>query len=199
MAIQNEDINDEYIKKKLLREIPEKLNFPLFVKPSNSGSSLGISKVKDKSEIFRALREAFKIDSGILIEEGIDARELECGVIGKKEILISKVGEVSYNDEWYDYKSKYFGDNQIIIPAKISPEITKQIHEITIRSCKALNIFGFARVDFFLEKCSNKVFLNEINTIPGFTKKSMFPLLWEASGLNIDELVAKLVEISFDL
>ena len=199
LAIQNEDINDKNVKKKLVSEILKKLNFPVFVKPSNSGSSLGITKVKDRSEIFKALEKAFKVDSRILIEEGLEVREVECGVIGNKELVASKVGEVKYDKDWYDYESKYSRDNQIIIPAQINPEITKQIQEISIRSCKALNIFGFARVDFFLEKFSNKIFLNEINTIPGFTQKSMFPLLWEASGLNIDQLVAKLVGISLDL
>ena len=107
--------------------------------------------------------------------------------------------EISYSTDWYDYDSKYSMDNQIIIPADIDSQISKQIKDIAIRSCRALNIYGFARVDFFLEKISNKIFLNEINTIPGFTSKSMFPMLWNASGLNIDQLVAKLIDISSDL
>ena len=115
------------------------------------------------------------------------------------ELLASDVGEVKYESEWYDYDSKYNQNNNIIIPAEIDSKIKKEIKEIAIKSCRALNIFGFARVDFFLEKSTNKIFLNEINTIPGFTKNSMFPMLWKASGLKIEQLVAKLVDISLGL
>jgi len=181
-----------------LFKILKKLKFPVFVKPSNSGSSLGISKVKNESEILLALEKARGIDPRILIEEGLEVREIECGIIGNSKLLTSEIGEVNYESDWYDYDSKYHSNNKIIIPAEIDSKITKEIKEIAIESCRALNIFGFARVDFFLEKSSNKILLNEINTIPGFTKNSMFPMLWEASGLNIEQLVAKLVDISLD-
>ena len=105
---------------------------------------------------------------------------------------------MSYATDWYDYNSKYSIDNKVIIPADIDLQISEQIKDMAIRSCRALNIYGFARVDFFLERFSNKIFLNEINTIPGFTSKSMFPMLWNASGLNIDQLVVKLIDISSD-
>ena len=199
LVFQNEDLNDEEVKNKLASEILKKLNFPVFVKPSNSGSSLGISKVINESEILQALEKAWEIDPRILVEEGLEVREIECGIIGNSKLLTSEIGEVKYHSDWYDYDSKYNLNNKITIPAKIDPEIAKQIQNVAIQSCRALNIFGFARVDFFLEKHSNKVFLNEINTIPGFTSKSMFPMLWNASGLNIDQLVAKLVDISLDL
>ncbi len=199
LVFQNEDLNDKEVKNKLKNEILKKLNFPVFVKPSNSGSSLGISKVINESEIFQALEKAREIDPRILIEEGLEVREIECGIIGNSKLFTSKIGEVTYESDWYDYDSKYFSNNKIIIPAEIDSKITKEIKEIAIKSCKALNIFGFARVDFFLEKSSNKILLNEINTIPGFTKNSMFPMLWEASGLKIEQLVAKLVDISLDL
>ncbi len=199
LFFQNEDLNDEGVKKKLINEILEKLNFPIFVKPSNSGSSLGISKVINKSEVLQALEKAREIDPRILVEEGLEVREIECGIIGKSKLLTSEIGEVKYESDWYDYDSKYYSNNKITIPAEIDSEIAKEIKEIAIKSCRALNIFGFARVDFFLEKSSNKILLNEINTIPGFTKNSMFPMLWKASGLNIDQLVAKLVDISLDL
>ena len=175
------------------------MNFPVFVKPSNSGSSLGISKVIDEPEILPAIEKAWEIDQRILVEEGLEVREIECGIIGNSKLLTSEIGEVKYESDWYDYNSKYNLNNKIIIPAEIDSKITKQIKKIAIQSCKALDIFGFARVDFFLEKSSNKILLNEINTIPGFTKNSMFPMLWKASGLNIEQLVAKLVEISLDL
>ena len=199
LSIQNHDLNDEQVKDKLLSEITSSLKFPLFVKPSNSGSSLGISKVTNKSEILQALEKAWEIDPRILVEEGLEVREIECGIIGNSQLLTSEIGEVKYDSDWYDYDSKYNLNNKITIPAEIDPEIAKQIQKVAIQSCRALKIFGFARVDFFLEKHSNKIFLNEINTIPGFTSKSMFPMLWKASGLNIDQLVAKLVDISLDL
>ena len=199
LVFQNEDINDKEAKNKLINDILKKLNLPIFVKPSNSGSSLGISKVTNESEILKALEKAWEIDPRIIIEEGLEVREIECGIIGNSKLLTSEIGEVKYDTDWYDYDSKYNLNNKIIIPAEIDPKITKQIQEIAIQSCRALNIFGFARVDFFLEKFSNKIFINEINTIPGFTEKSMFPMLWKASGLNIEQLVAKLVDISLDL
>ncbi len=199
LVFQNENLNDKEVKNKIINEILKKLKFPVFVKPSNSGSSLGISKVKNESEILQALEKARVIDSRILIEEGLEVREIECGIIGNSKLLTSEIGEVNYESDWYDYDSKYHSNNKIIIPAEIDSQITKKIKEIAIKSCRALNIFGFARVDFFLEKSSNKILLNEINTIPGFTKNSMFPMLWEASGLKIEQLVAKLVDISLDL
>jgi len=199
LAYQNKDLNDKEVKNKVINEILKKLNFPVFVKPSNSGSSLGISKVKNESEILQALEKAREVDQRILVEEGLEVREIECGIIGKSKLLTSEIGEVKYESDWYDYDSKYYSNNQITIPAEIDSKITKEIKEIAIQSCRALNISGFARVDFFLEKSTNKILLNEINTIPGFTKNSMFPMLWEASGLKIEQLVAKLVDISLDL
>jgi len=199
LVFQNEDLHNELVKKKIISEIKKKLNFPVFVKPSNSGSSLGISKVIDESEILQALEKAWEIDPRILVEEGLEVREIECGIIGKTKLFTSEIGEVRYEGDWYDYDSKYNKNNKITIPAEIDSKISKQIQEIAIQSCRALNIFGFARVDFFLEKSSNKILLNEINTIPGFTKSSMFPILWKASGFNIEQLVAKLVDITLDL
>jgi len=199
LVFQNADLNNKLVKKKIINEIIKKLNFPVFVKPSNSGSSLGISKVISESGILQALKKAWEIDSRILVEEGLEVREVECGIIGKTKLFTSEIGEVKYESDWYDYESKYNKNNKITIPAEIDPKIAKQIKEIAIQSCRALNIFGFARVDFFLEKSSNKILLNEINTIPGFTKNSMFPILWKASGFNIERLVAKLVDISLDL
>ena len=198
LVFQYEDLNKREVKNKIKNKILKKFNFPFFVKPSNSGSSLGISKVINDAEVIQALEKAWEIDSRIIVEEGLEVREIECAIIGNSELLTSEIGEVSYETDWYDYNTKYNLANEITIPAKVDAKITQQIKEIAINSCRALNIFGFARVDFFLEKTSNKVFLNEVNTIPGFTKKSMFPMLWRASGLNIEQLVAKLVDISQD-
>ena len=199
LSFENHDLNDANVKNNLTVEIIKKLKFPIFVKPANSGSSIGISKVNNKSEIIKALQKAWKIDSRIVIEEGLEVRELECGIIGNLKLITSEIGEVSYSKDWYDFESKYSMVNKITIPADINYQISEQIKDLAIRSCRALNIYGFARVDFFLEKFSNKIFLNEINTIPGFTSNSMFPMLWNKSGLNIDQLVAKLIDISSDL
>ena len=169
LVFQNEDLYDKEAKNKIINEILKKLKFPVFVKPSNSGSSLGISKVINESEILQALEKAREIDPRILIEEGLEVREIECGIIGNSKLLTSEIGEVNYESDWYDYDSKYNSNNKIIIPAKIDSKITKEIKEMAIKSCRALNIFGFARIDFFLEKSTNKILLNEINTIPGFT------------------------------
>ena len=189
---QDEELNS------LIERIVKALHFPMFIKPSNSGSSLGISKVLNKSEIKDALIKAWQTDNRILIEEGHEVRELECGIIGKNTLLASTVGEVEYASDWYDYESKYCKDNKIIIPAKIDIDTEKKIKELSIYCCEALNITGFARADFFLDKKSNRIYLNEINTIPGFTDKSMFPMLWAASGLKFDQLVARLVDITFE-
>ena len=177
-------------------QIVKKLNFPLFVKPANSGSSIGISKVMNQSEILEALQKAWSIDHRIIVEEGLEVKELEVGIVGKRNLIASEVGEVNYTSDWYDYDSKYKTNNKITIPANINAQLKEKIQTLSIQSCRALDINIFARVDFFLEKGSNNIYLNEINTIPGFTANSMFPLLWKSSGLEIDELVAKLIEYS---
>jgi len=197
--IQNYDLSNQNNLKRIITEILKQLKFPIFIKPSNSGSSMGISKVSSKSELIPALKKALKIDKRIIAEEGLEVRELECSVIGKSELKVSEVGEVNYFSDWYDYESKYTNKNKIIIPANINLNLKKKIQELTLQSCQILNIDQYARVDFFLEKKTNKVFLNEINTIPGFTNTSMFPLLWKASGLEIDQLVARLIEIAFEI
>ena len=194
--IQDKNLDDKNNLKIICEQIEKKLNFPLFVKPANSGSSIGISKVINKSDIMNALKKAWLIDHRIIVEEGLEVRELEVGVLGKSNIIASEVGEVNYESDWYDYDSKYKTNNKITIPANINSKLRDKIQKLSIQSCMALNINIFARVDFFLEKGTNKIYLNEINTIPGFTENSMFPLLWKASGLEIDELVARLVEYS---
>ena len=198
LPLQNYDPENTKEFNTLRNKIINKLNFPLFIKPSNSGSSLGISKIYNVTELPLALKKAWEIDKRIIIEEGLNVRELECGIIGKNNLYPSEVGEVEYKSEWYDYKSKYELENKLIIPAIIDKNTRDQIQKYSIEGCKALNIEIFARVDFFLEKETNKIYLNEINTIPGFTDKSMFPLLWKASGLDIDQLIAKLINIAIE-
>jgi len=194
--IQNENLDDSNNLKIICDQIIKKLNLPLFVKPANSGSSIGISKVVNQSEIVGALQKAWSIDHRIIVEEGLEVKELEVGIIGKTNLIASEVGEVNYVSDWYDYDSKYKSKNKITIPAKINNNLRKKIQTLSKQSCTALNINTFARVDFFLEKGTDKIYLNEINTIPGFTSNSMFPLLWQSSGLEIDELIAKLIEYS---
>ena len=195
LTLQNYDPENTCKLKKIINKINTQLNFPLFIKPSNSGSSIGISKIKKITELPLALKKASDIDKRIVIEEGLKVRELECGIIGNKNLYPSVIGEVECKSDWYDYESKYELENKLIIPALIDKNISDQIQEFAIEGCKALNIEVYARVDFFLEKGTNKIYLNEINTIPGFTDKSMFPLLWKESGLDIDQLVAKLINI----
>ena len=194
--IQDKNLNDKNNLQIICDQIIKKLNFPMFIKPANSGSSIGISKAINKSDILEGLQKAWLIDHRIIIEEGLEVKELEVGIIGKNNLIASEVGEVEYISDWYDYDSKYNTKNKIIIPANINTNLKEKIQSLSIQSCLALNISTFARVDFFLEKGTNKVYLNEINTIPGFTTNSMFPLLWQSSGLEIDELVAKLIEYS---
>ena len=191
--IQDKNFDDLIL---ICDQIVKKLNFPLFVKPANSGSSIGISKVMNQSDILEALQKAWSIDHRIIVEEGLEVKELEVGIIGKRNLIASEVGEVNYTSDWYDYDSKYKTNNKITIPANINAQLKEKIQTLSIQSCRALDINIFARVDFFLEKGSNNIYLNEINTIPGFTANSMFPLLWKSSGLEIDELVAKLIEYS---
>jgi len=194
--IQDKNLDDSNNLKQICDQIVKKLNFPIFIKPANSGSSIGISKVINQSEIKGALQTAWSIDHRIIVEEGLEVKELEVGVIGKDTLIASEVGEVEYLTDWYDYDSKYKTNNKITIPADINKNLKEKIQALSIQSCMALNINIFARVDFFLEKATNNIYLNEINTIPGFTTNSMFPLLWQSSGLEIDELVARLIEYS---
>ena len=195
LPLQNYDPNNTSELQNIIKKVNAKLNFPLFIKPSNSGSSLGISKINNIKELPIALKKAWKVDKRIIIEQGLNVRELECGIIGKNNLYPSEVGEVECKAEWYDYESKYELENKLTIPALIDKNIRDQIQTFAIEGCKALNVEVFARVDFFLEKGTNKIYLNEINTIPGFTDKSMFPLLWKPLGLDIDQLVAKLINI----
>ena len=192
--IQNKDLTDENNLKLIHDEITNKLKLPYFIKPANSGSSIGISKVMDKSDINAALQKAWKFDNRIVVEEGLEVRELEVGIMGKSNLVASEIGEVNYSSDWYDYESKYKGNNKLIIPANIDKNLRERIQTLSIESCMFLNINIFARVDFFLEKATNNIYLNEINTVPGFTTNSMFPLLWRSSGLEINELVAKIIE-----
>ena len=178
-----------------IKRIDSQLGFPCFVKPANLGSSVGISKVYNQNELIKGIELASNYDKRIIIEENVNARELECAVLGKKTMRASTVGEVNHLSDWYDYETKYSqGRSQAIIPAPIPPIITKKIQELSLMACKAINVYGMARVDFFYKEDTSEILINEINTLPGFTAQSMYPLLWKASGLNLEKLVSMLVD-----
>jgi D-alanine-D-alanine ligase len=182
----------------LLRRIRRTLPLPLFVKPSNLGSSVGVSKVDDYGGVAAALATAFHYDTTALVEEGIHGRELELSVLGNEAPVASLPGEVIPFREFYDYNDKYIdGRTKFAIPAKLAPRTLARVQGLGIAAFKALACSGMARVDFFLEKGTNRLIINEINTIPGFTEISMYPKLWAASGLPFPRLLERLIELGF--
>ena len=178
--------------------VAEKLGLPLFVKPANLGSSVGVSKVKDKQEFEQAIALAFQYDSKVLIEEYIEGRELECAVLGNREPTASVVGEVIPNHDFYSYEAKYIDEHGagLQIPVDISPETSERVRELAIRTFQTLACEGLGRVDFFLQQ-DGTLLVNEINTMPGFTKISMYPRLWEASGIPYPDLIDRLITLAF--
>lgn len=194
----NKNFNEEYLS---LEEVVEKLvrniNFPMYIKPSNSGSSIGINKAKNKEELKKYIEIASTYDNKIVVEEGIVGKEVECAVLGNEEILVSGVGEIKPADEYYSYEAKYNNKNSITeIPAKIDYELVEKIREQAKKAFKAIDGRGLSRVDFFIEKDSNKVYINEINTLPGFTNISMYPKLFEEYGISYKKLIDKLIELA---
>ena len=178
-------------------QIIDKLKSPFFVKPANLGSSVGVSKVNHQKEFLDAINCAFKYDKKIIIEECVVGKEIECSVLGNEEPKASLLGEVKLNNEFYSYETKYTNKDgaKIEIPAKLPTETIKKIKETAIKTFKALDCEGMGRVDFFLTK-QNKIIVNEINTIPGFTEISMYPKLWEASGIPPKKLINELIKLA---
>lgn len=175
----------------------ERLPLPLFVKPSAGGSSVGVTKVKSREALLPALRHALSFDDLALVEKGIAGRELECAVLGYREIEASGVGEIVPGKEFYDYADKYLEDGaKLILAAKLAPEQREAIRSAAVKAFAAIGGSGLARVDFLMD--DSGVYLNEINTLPGFTAISMYPKLWEAAGLPLPQLVGRLVEIAFE-
>lgn len=178
-------------------EIESQIKYPMFVKPSNSGSSVGIRKVKNIKELKEAIEYASKYDKKILIEEGIKGREVECAVIGNEEVEASCIGEVLSTEEFYGFDAKYNNsESKTVIPANIEKDIVEEIRKSAIKAFKAVNGSGLSRLDFFIEEGTNKIIINEINTLPGFTEISMYPKLFEAVGLEYKELLNKLIELA---
>jgi len=174
-----------------------RLDFPCFVKPANMGSSIGITKIKDSKQLINALKEAFSYDNKVIIEEGLDCREIECSVLGNYELKASLPGEIKPAHEYYDYEAKYIDETtNLIIPAQLDEEKIKEVQQLAIKSFKVLDCKGFARIDFFMRNRDKKIMVNEINTIPGFTKYSMYPKLWQESGIKYSELIDKLIALA---
>lgn len=175
------------------------LGFPLFIKPSNSGSSIGINKANTIEELKNSIQYASQFDKKILIEEFINAREVECAVLGNEDVKASCVGEILPAEEFYTFDAKYRNSNSnLCIPAKLPKEVSEQIRLLAIKAFKAIDGKGLARVDFFVNKEDNNIYINEINTLPGFTNISMYPKLWEESGISYSDLLDKLIELSLD-
>jgi len=192
----------KYGEKITFEKVKKELGMPVFVKPVNMGSSVGISKVKNKKEYDTAIKEAFKFDLKVIIEENIAGREIECSVLGNNNPIASLPGEIIANQEFYSYDAKYISQESVVeIPAKLPRATIKKIQELAVKTFKILNCEGMGRVDFFVKKNAKghtDVIVNEINTIPGFTNISMYPKLWEASGLPTGKLLDKLIALAIE-
>jgi len=190
--------------KKIQKVVEKNLNYPVFVKPANLGSSVGISKVHNRKALGPAIDEAAQFDRKIVIEQGVGgkkhkAREIECSVLGNDKPQASVPGEIVPCKEFYDYNAKYLDEgSELIIPAKLTKSETKKVQDLAIRAFRAVDCSGLARVDFLMDAKTRKIYLNEINTMPGFTSISMYPKLWAASGLNYPQLIERLIELGLE-
>ena len=185
-----------HTKEEAYAKVEAELGYPCFVKPANLGSSVGISKCTNRSELDKAFVEAFQFDRKVIVEEGVIAREIEIAVLGNDDPECSVAGEIVPKTDFYDYKAKYEdGDTALIIPADITEEEYEQLKEMAIRAFKALDCSGLVRADFFLTK-DGKALINEVNTMPGFTPFSMFPLLWKHTGIEYPQLIERLVNLA---
>lgn len=182
----------------ILDRIETDLGYPCFVKPANMGSSVGITKAHDRTELKAAAETALRYDQKIVAEAFISCREIECAVLGNQDPKASIVGEIIPSREFYDYEAKYFdgGVSELLIPAPIPPETAEEVRRLAVAAYRALDCSGMARVDFFVQKTTGKVYVNEINTIPGFTKISMYPKLWAASGCSYAALLDTLIALA---
>lgn len=182
----------------IIEKCEQNLSWPMFVKPANLGSSVGISKAMDKEELISAIKLAFKYDRKVLVEQGITAREIEMGVLGNDNPKTSVAGEIKPMTEFYDYDSKYKdGSTALIIPAEISSKVEVTMKDMAVRAFKILDCSGLVRSDFFVTE-SEEVFINEVNTMPGFTPVSMYPLLWQHTGVSYSQLIDTLIELAIE-
>jgi len=191
---------DRQSPERTAERVQDTLGFPCFVKPANLGSSVGVHRCPDAAALGHALADAFRYDRKVLVERAVDAREIECSVLGNDEPRASVPGEIVPNDDFYSYRAKYVDENgaSLRIPADLSAEAAARVQELSLRAFETLELSGMARVDFLLERTTDQLYLNEVNTIPGFTKISMYPKLWEASGLSYSALVDRLIELAVE-
>lgn len=183
----------------LLKEIVSEFKYPFFVKPARLGSSVGITRIRNEHQIHKAFQLAFSFDEKILVEEGIKGREIECSILGNDQPLASLPGEIAPSREFYDYRDKYLeGKAGLYAPASLPEATIQKIQNLAIQAFKSIDCAGMARVDFFLQEKTENIFLNEINTLPGFTKISMYPKLWEVSGIPYQSLLEKLIELGLE-
>ncbi|HUP46432.1 MAG TPA: D-alanine--D-alanine ligase family protein [Thermoanaerobaculia bacterium] len=186
-------------RERVTRAVANALRLPYFVKPANSGSSIGVSKVRSDRDFETAVETALRFDDKILIERGVDAREIEVSVLGNAQPEASLPGEIVPARDFYDYEDKYAdGKAQLVIPAKLSKEKTEEVRRLAVAAFLAVGAAGYARVDCFLERGTNRLYVNEINTIPGFTAISMYPKLWEATELKYSRLIERLIELALE-
>lgn len=182
-----------------IMECEVSLGYPCFVKPANLGSSVGVSKARNREELIEAVNYALRFDRKVIVEEFVDAREIEVSVLGNDEPKASVPGEIAPSNEFYDYKAKYIdGKSTMIIPAELPDGIAEQVRELAVRAFLAIDGSGLSRVDFFLRREDNVLFINEVNTLPGFTPFSMYPLMWRESGLPYKELLSSLIELAIE-
>ena len=194
VCLQASELEASEAREQLLERI-EALGYPCFVKPANLGSSVGISKVRNRDELEIGLRQAAELDPRLVVEQGVSARELECAVLGRDQLKASVVGEIRFDADWYDYETKYTsGRSTTLIPAPLPDEVSQRVRRQALLACEAVGVHGMARVDFFFDEEADELWINEINTLPGFTDQSMYPMLWESSGLTLEQLVHELVQ-----
>jgi len=185
---------------RVLSDLESSFAYPLFVKPANLGSSVGISKAGNREELAAGLDLAARYDKRLLVEPGIDAREIEIAILGNSDPQASVAGEIRPRREFYDYKAKYFDDaTELIVPAVLDYSLTRELQSLATRSFEALACAGLARVDFLLERGTQQAYISEVNTMPGFTESSMYPRLWEASGITYPQLIDRLLELALEL
>lgn len=183
----------------ITKDIQENIKFPCFVKPANMGSSVGVSKVKSISDLNDAINLAAKYDRRILVEKGINAREIECAILGNDDVICSPAGEIIVGGEFYDFNDKYVdGVSMTEIPAQIDQNLSEKIKDISVKAYKLLDCSGLSRVDSFVDRDTGEIYLNEINTMPGFTSISMYPKMMEAYGINYKDLVDKLIKLGLE-
>jgi len=197
----NKNFDEEVLSlNRIVRKMTDSLKFPIYVKPSNSGSSIGINKAKNTEELKVYIEIASKFDNKILLEQGIEGREVECAVLGNEEVIASGIGEVKAADEFYSYDAKYNNkESKTVIPAEcIADELVEQVREQAVKAFKAIDGKGLSRVDFFIENETNEVYINEINTLPGFTDISMYPMLFEEYGISYKELIDRIIMLALE-